>query len=44
MAQGAYNNNFIYASAPGIISFVNINPGEIVTVNQKVVSLIVKNK
>jgi multidrug efflux pump subunit AcrA (membrane-fusion protein) len=44
IAQGAYNNNFIYASAPGIISVVNINPGEIVTVNQKVVSLIVKNK
>lgn len=44
MAQGAYNNNFIYASAPGIISVVNINPGEIVTINQKVVILIVKTK
>jgi len=44
VAQGAYYNNFIYASAPGIVSVININPGEIVTVNQKVVSLIVKTK
>ena len=44
VAQGAYNNNFIYATTDGVISVVNINPGEIVATNQKAISLIVETK
>jgi len=44
VAQGAYNNNFIYASIDGVVSVININPGEIIAANQKAISLIVKLK
>ena len=44
VAQGAYNNDFIYATTDGIVSVVNINSGEIANMNQKVISLIVKIK
>ncbi len=44
VAQGAYDNDFIYATTDGVVSVVNINPGEIITPNQKAISLIVKTK
>ncbi|MEI7810309.1 MAG: hypothetical protein WCI41_01990, partial [bacterium] len=44
VAQGAYNNNFIYAPADGVITVVNIQNGEIASVNQTVIGMIVKLK
>lgn len=44
IAQGSYNNNFIYAPADGVITVVNIKNGEIGTMNQKVIGMIVKLK
>jgi len=42
IAQGAYNNNFIYAPADGVITVVNVKIGEISNMNQKAVGMIVK--
>ena len=42
VAQGLYNNNFIYAPEDGIITVVNIKNGEISVMNQKAVGMIIK--
>ena len=41
-AEGAYNNDFIYAPTDGTITVVNIKAGEIALVNQNVVGMIAK--
>lgn len=43
-AEGAYNNNFIYAPADGTINVVNIGVGEIATANQRVISMTTNQK
>ena len=43
VAQGAYDNDFIYAPVDGLVSAVNLNVGEIASANQRVVSLIAEN-
>ena len=43
VAQGVYDNNFIYAPADGVITVVNLAVGEIATANQRMISMIVKN-
>jgi len=43
VAQGTYDNNFIYAPADGIITAVNLAVGEIAVANQRMISMIVKN-
>ena len=43
IAQGSYNNNFIYAPVDGVITVVNIREGEIAVMNQKALGMIVKN-
>jgi multidrug resistance efflux pump len=42
IAQGLYNNNFIYAQADGIITAVNIKSGEISIMNQRAIEMVVK--
>ena len=42
IAQGLYDNNFIYAPADGVINVLNIKSGEISLINQKAVGMIVK--
>ncbi len=44
IAQGAYDNDFIYAPTDGLITAVNIGAGEIAGANQRVISLIVNSK
>jgi multidrug resistance efflux pump len=41
-AQGAYDNDFIYAPADGVITVVNLNVGAIAGANQRVISMITK--
>ena len=41
VAQGAYNNNFIYAPADGLVTSVNIGVGEIAIANGRVISIVV---
>ena len=40
VAQGAYDNNFIYAPADGTVTSVNIGVGEIALANGRVISMI----
>jgi multidrug efflux pump subunit AcrA (membrane-fusion protein) len=42
IAQGLYNNNFIYAQADGVITAVNIKNGEISIMNQRAIEMVVK--
>jgi len=42
IAQTAYNNNFIYAQADGVITVVNAKVGEISIMNQKAIGMTVK--
>lgn len=42
VAEGAYNNNFIYAPEDGMITVLNIKAGEIAVVNQRIISMVVK--
>ena len=44
VAEGAYNNNFIFAPADGVVSSVNIDEGEIAIMNQKAISIIVNKQ
>ena len=41
VAQGAYDNDFIYAPADGLVTSVNISVGEIASANSRVISLTV---
>ncbi len=42
IAEGAYNNNFIYAPEDGDVTMVNIKSGEIAVMNQRIITMIVK--
>jgi multidrug efflux pump subunit AcrA (membrane-fusion protein) len=42
ITEGQYSNNFISAPTEGIITVVNIHPGEIAAMNQKAVGMIIK--
>ncbi len=42
VAQGAYDNNFIYAPTDGEIEVVNIGVGEIALANSRVISMVAK--
>jgi len=42
VAEGAYNNDFIYAPSDGIINVVNIGVGEIAVANGRVISMTTK--
>jgi multidrug resistance efflux pump len=42
VAEGAYNNNFIYAPEDGTITVLNIKAGEIAVMNQRIISMVVK--
>lgn len=42
IAEGAYNNNFIYAPEDGTITVLNIKAGEIAVMNQRIISMVVK--
>jgi len=42
VAQGAYDNDFIYAPADGLITVVNLNVGAIASANQRAISMIAK--
>ena len=44
VAEGAYNNDFIYAPADGMITVVNLNVGEIVSANGRAISMIAKSE
>ena len=44
VAQGAYDNDFIYAPADGKINVVNIGVGEIAVANGRVISMTINNK
>ena len=43
VAQGAYDNDFIYAPADGTITAVNMGVGEIALANARVISMITKS-
>jgi len=43
VAQGAYDNDFIYAPADGVVTLVNLGSGEVALANQRVISIVVKN-
>ena len=42
VAQGAYNNDFIYAPADGLVTVVNLSVGEIAPANGRAISIITK--
>ncbi len=42
VAQGAYDNDFIYAPADGVVTVVNLGVGEIAAANSRVISMIAK--
>jgi multidrug efflux pump subunit AcrA (membrane-fusion protein) len=42
IAQGLYNNNFIYAPTDGVVTVVSVKEGEIAMMNQKAIGMTVK--
>jgi multidrug resistance efflux pump len=42
IAEGAYNNNFIFAPEDGVVTVLNIKAGEIAVMNQRIISMVVK--
>ncbi|HXK38002.1 MAG TPA: biotin/lipoyl-binding protein [Candidatus Paceibacterota bacterium] len=42
VAEGAYNNNFIFAPEDGVVTVLNIKAGEIAVMNQRIISMVVK--
>lgn len=42
VAQGAYNNDFIFAPEDGEVTVLNIKAGEIAVMNQRIISMVVK--
>lgn len=44
VAEGAYNNNFIFAPEDGVITVANIKAGEIAVMNQRIISMVVKKQ
>ena len=40
VAQGTYDNNFIYAPADGLVTSINIGVGEIALANGRVISIV----
>jgi multidrug resistance efflux pump len=42
IAQGAYDNNFIYAPEDGVITVLNVKAGEVAVMNQRIISMVIK--